>query len=116
MNGDVLNFGVLERNKLDNRTVKRSCLKFRRCAAFHVGDLRVFVGDDERALELAEVFRVDSEVGLQGLLEFYAFRHVDKAAAGEGGAVKRGEFVIRGWDDLTEVGLEDLGILGEAFA
>ena len=38
---------------------------FGRGAALHIGDLGALVGDDQRSLELAEILRVDPEIGLQ---------------------------------------------------
>ena len=67
-------------------------------------DLSTFVGDDEGALELAEVFRVDTEIGLERLLELHSFGHVDEAAAGECRAVEGGELVVAGRDNLSEIG------------
>ena len=83
---------------------------FGRGAAFHVGDLGTFVGDDQGALKLAEVFRVDAEVGLQWLLELHALGHVDEAAAGESRAIQGGKLVVGCRDDLAEVGAEDFRI------
>ncbi len=50
---------------------------------FHVGDLRPFIGDDEGALELAEVLGVDAEIGLERVFHLHARRHIDEAAAAE---------------------------------
>ena len=71
-------FAPLQRDEFDHGAVQRRGLELRRGAAFHVHDLGAFVGDDERALELAEVLRVDAEVGLQRLLHLHALRHVDE--------------------------------------
>ena len=83
LHGDVLDLRALQRDEFDHRAVQRGGLELRRGAAFHVHHLRAFVGDDERALELAEVLRVDAEVGLQRMLHFHARRHVDERAAAE---------------------------------
>ena len=114
LHGDVLDLGVLQCDQLDHCAVERSGFELRRSAAFHVGDLGVFVGDNERALELSEVFCVDPEVSLQGLLELHALGHVDEAAARESGAIQRREFVVGGRDHFAEVGAEDLRVFGEA--
>ena len=114
LHGDVLDLGVLQCDQLDHCAVERSGFELRRSAAFHVGDLGVFVGDNERALELSEVFCVDPEVSLQGLLELHALGHVDEAAARESGAIQRREFVVGSRDDFAEVGAEDLRVFGEA--
>ena len=87
LHGDVLDLRALQRDQLDHRAVQRGGLELRRGAAFHVGHFAAFVGDDERALELAEVFGVDAEIGLQRMLHLHAGRHVDERAAAEDGAL-----------------------------
>ena len=84
-------------------------------AAFHVGDFRAFVGDDERALELTEVLGVDAEVGLQGLGHLHALGDVDERAAGEDRGVEGREFVVADGDDLAEPLAEDLRVVAQAF-
>ena len=114
LDGDVLDLGALQGDEFDHGAVQRRRLEFRRRAAFHVHHLAAFIGDDERALELAEVFRVDSEIGLKRVLHLHARRHVDKRAAGEDGAVQRAELVVTGRDDLAKPLSEDLGMLVKA--
>ena len=111
LDGDVLDFRALERDQFDHRAVQRRRLELRRGAAFHVHDLRALVGDDERALELAEVFRVDAEIGLKRVLHLHTRRDIDKAAAAEHGRVERAEFVVARRDDLAEPLAENLRVL-----
>ena len=99
---DVLNFRALHRDQLDHRAVQRGGIKFRRGAAFHVGQFRAFIGDDEGALELTEILGVDPEIGLERVLHFHARRHVDERSAAENGAVERAEFVVAGRDHFAE--------------
>src|SRR6478735_1423170 len=115
LDGDVLDLRALERDEFDHGAVQRRGGELRGGAALHVNDLGTFVGDDERALELPEVFRVDAEVGLQRLRHLHARGHVDERSAGEHRAVERGELVVAGRDDLAEEFLEDLRVLAEAF-
>jgi hypothetical protein len=75
---DVLDFGALHGDEFDYRAVQSGGLKLRRRAAFHVHHFRAFIGDDERALELAELLAVDAEIGLERMLHFHAGRHVDE--------------------------------------
>ena len=93
---DVLKFRAFHRDQLDHRAVQRGGVKLRRGAAFHVGQLRAFIDDDERALELPEILGVDPEIGLERMLHFHARRHVDERATAENGAVERAEFVVAG--------------------
>ena len=62
LDGDVLDFCAGHGDKFDDGAVQGRSLKLWRCATFHIHDLAAFVGDDERALELAKVLRVYAEV------------------------------------------------------
>ena len=86
-------------------------VEFRRRATFHVSHLGAFVGDDEGALELAEIFRVDPEVGLERMFHFHAGRHVDEGAAAEDGAVERAKFVVANRNNLAEPFPENFGMI-----
>src|SRR5204862_8110389 len=89
LDGDVLDLRAFEGDEFDHRTVQGRRRELRRRATLHVDNLRTFVGDDEGALELAEVFRVDPEVGLKRLRDLYAGRNVNERPAGKHGAVQR---------------------------
>lgn len=71
------------------------------------------VGDDQRALELAHVLRVDAEVGLQRDLDVDVLGHVDERAARPDRRVERGELVVARGDHRAEVLLEELGVLAQ---
>src|SRR5262249_57705815 len=58
----VLDRRVVERDQLDDRRVQLILVAHRRRARFAVADVGAFLGDDERALELARFLRVDPEV------------------------------------------------------
>ena len=115
LDGDVLDLGTFERDEFHHGRVQGGGFEFRRGAAFHIHHFRAFIGDDEGAFELAEVFRVDAEVCLQRLFQLHALRDVDERAAGEHGAVERGKLVVRGGDDLAEPRAEDFLVFLEAF-
>ena len=108
-------FAPFMRDQFDHRAVQGGGVELRRGAAFHVGQLRAFVGDDERALKLAEILGVDAEVGLQRVLHLHSGRDVDERAAAEHGAVQRAEFVVAGRDDLAEPLPENLRMILQAF-
>jgi len=113
LDGDVLDLGVLHRDEFDDGAVERGGGELGGGAAFHVGELGAFIDDDEGALELAEVFGVDAEVSLERVRDFDAGRHVDEGAAGEHGAVERGEFVVGRRDDFAEPLAEQVGVFAQ---
>ena len=113
LDGDVLDLGPLHGDQLHDCAVERGGLELRRRATLHVHDLCPLVRDDQGALELTEVLRVDAEVGLKRVLHLHSRRDVDKAAAAEDGGIQRGELVVAARDDLAEPLLEDLRVLLE---
>ena len=113
LDGDVLDLRAFQGDQLDDCGVQRRCLEFRRGAAFHIHYLGAFVGDDEGALELAEGFRIDAEIGLQRLLELYALGDVDEGAAGKHRAVEGGILIVAGGNDFPEPRAEDFLMLFE---
>ena len=115
LHSDVLDFGAFHGDEFDDGGVEGGGFEFGCGATFHVHDFGAFIGDDEGALELAELLGVDAEVGLQRVADFDAFGDVDEGAAGEDGAVEGAEFVVGGGDDFAEPGAEDLGVFVEAF-
>ena len=115
LHGDVLDLRAFHGDEFDDGAVQCGGLKLRRGAAFHVHHFRAFIGDDERALELAELLAVDAEVGLERMLHLHAGRHINERAATEDSAVERREFVVASGNDLAEPLLEDLGMFVEAF-
>ena len=74
-------------------------------------DRGALVHDDERALELPHVLRVDPEVGLKRKIHLHALGHVDEGPAAPHRAVQRGELVVRGRNDRAEVLPEELRVL-----
>ena len=82
-------------------------------AAFDVMDGCAFVDDDEGAFELAHVFGVDAEVGLEWHVDVDAGWDINEGAAGPNGGVEGGEFVVGGGDDAAEVFFEIFGVFLE---
>jgi hypothetical protein len=115
----VLDRGVadaraLQRHELDDGAVERVAGVRRGGAALDVVHGRSLVRDDERALELAHVLRVDPEVGLEGDLHVRALRHVDERPSRPHGAVQRRELVVLGRDDGAEPLAHQLRLLLQA--
>src|SRR5207237_4495456 len=93
---------TFERDQLDHGAVQRCGLEFRRGATFHVSHLAAFIGDDKRALELAEALGVDPEIRLERMLHFHTRRDVNERAAAEQSGIKGAKFVVNYWVDFAE--------------
>ena len=78
--------------------------------------MRAFVGDDERALELAGVGGVDAEIRRKLHRATHALRDVAERAVGEDGGVQRGEKVVRVRHDHAEIFLHEVGMFLHGFA
>src|SRR5205085_6235055 len=97
------------------RAVQSGGVKLWRGAAFHVGQLRPFVANDESALELAEVLGVDPEISLERMFYFHARRHVNKRPAAEHRGVQGAKFVVAGRNHFAEPLPENLGMVLQTF-
>src|SRR5207248_10948558 len=71
-------------------------------------------GNDERALELAEVFGVDAEISLERMFHFDAGRDVNEGTATEHGGIQRAELVVTDRDDFAEPFPEDFWMVLQA--
>ena len=83
------------------------------CAALdimHVGARR---GNDQGALELTHVLRIDAEVRLQRNFYPYALRDVDEATTTPYSAVQRSELVVRWRNDRAKVLLHEVRVLAQ---
>ena len=106
----VAGAAALLHDDLDDRAVQRVGRVGWRRAAFDVVHVGAFVHDDQCALELAHVLRVDAEVGLQRHVHVHARRHVDERTTRPDGAVQGRELVVRRRDDRAKVLLDDVGM------
>ena len=113
LDGRVAAASVLLDDDLDHRGVERIGRVDGGRAALDVVHERALVADDQRALELTHVLRVDAEVGLQRDLHAHALRHVDERPTRPDRAVQSRELVVRGRDDRAEVLLEELGVIAQ---
>ena len=113
LDGGVADAGALLDDDFHDGGVQRVRGVDRRGAALDVVDVGVLVRDDQRALELAHVFRVDAEVGLQRNVHVDALGDVHEGSAGPHGRVQRGKLVVAHGNDGAEVLLEDLRVLAQ---
>ena len=58
----VLDLGTILGDQLDDRCMQLVLVALRRRASFEVGHMGIIFGNDQRALELARVHRVDTEI------------------------------------------------------
>ena len=84
-------------------------------AAFQVGHVAPVLTDDERALKLPGVARVDAEIGRELHGAAHALGDVDKRAVGEHGRVEGGEIIVGVGHDRTEVFAHQLGVFAHGF-
>ncbi|MNE67364.1 hypothetical protein D3C80_1629660 [compost metagenome] len=87
----------------------------RRRATLEIGYVGAFLTDDQRALELAGIFLVDTEIGGQLHRAANTLRHEDERTVGEDRSIQRRVVVIRRRHDRTEILLDKLGMLADGF-
>jgi hypothetical protein len=106
----IFDLGIVERDQFDHGGVELVFVAHRRGAAFEIADIAALVGHDQRAFELAGIFRVDAEIGGQLHRAAHAFGDVDEGAVGKDRAVERGEIIVVHRHDLAEPFLHQIGI------
>ena len=73
--------------------------------------VRSLIGNNQRALELAHIRRIDTEVCLQRNIDMHTLRYVDERSARPCGGVQCREFVVVARNALAEILLDDFRIL-----
>ncbi len=73
-----------------------------------------FVDNDQRPLELAHVFRIDAEIGLQRKINVHARRNVNERAPRPDGRVEGRELVVTRGNDRGKILPEQVGIIFES--
>ena len=113
LNRGILDLGIFERDQFHHRRVKLRGVALRRGAAFQIGHVSAFVGDDQRPLELAGVLGVDAEIGRQLHRAAHARRHIDEGSVREHGAVERRVVVVGNRHHAGEVLLHQFGVFAD---
>ena len=85
----IFDLGILQRHQFDDGGMELVLVAHRRRATFEIGDVAALVGDDQRALELPGVLRVDAEVGRQFHRAVNAGRDVDERPVGKDRRIQR---------------------------
>src|SRR5512132_3631897 len=111
LHGRVSDLGTLEGHELDHGGVELVLVAHRRRAALQIADVGTFVGDDERALELAGLLGVDAEIGRQLHRAAHARRHVHERAIAEHRRVEGREEIVAVGNDAAEVLANEVGVL-----
>src|SRR6185437_281060 len=114
LDGGVAHARILVDDDLHDGAMQAVRRVGRRCKALDIMYVAVFVGDDERPLELPHIAGVDAEIRLKRNLDADALRDVDEAAAAPDGAIERGELVVVRWDHRRKVLAEEVFVLAEA--
>ena len=103
--------GVVERHQLHHGGVKLVRVPDGRRAALQVAHVGALLRDDQGALELAGVRRVDPEVGGELHRAADALGDVAERAVAEDGGVQRGEEVVGVRDHRAQVLLDQLRVV-----
>ena len=74
-------------------------------------DRGAFLHDDESALKLAEICRVQAEVGLQRQIHFYILGYIHKGSTRPHGTIQCGKLVIFDWNNCSKIFTEQIRIL-----
>ena len=82
-------------------------------AAFKIGHVSALVGHDQRALELAGIFRIHAEIGAELHGATNALRDIDEGPVRKDGAVQRCEEIVRLRYDRAEIFLHQVRVLAE---
>ena len=111
LHGGVAHAGMRLDENLHHTGMQRIGRVDRCGAAFHIMHVRSLVGNDQRALELTHIRRIDTEVCLQRNIDMHTLRHVDERSARPCGGVQCREFVVVARNALAEILLDDFRIL-----
>ena len=116
LHGRVFDLRVLVRDQLDDRRVQLVLVALRRGAAFEIADIGALVGDQQCALELAAVARIDAEIGRELHRAAHAGRDVGERAVAEHGRIERREEIVVLRHHRAEIAADQLGVLAHRLA
>ena len=111
LNGRIFDLGVFLDHDFHHGGVQLGRVALRGGTALKVGHIRALIRDDQRALKLAGVFRVDAEIGGQFHRATHPRRDVDERAVREHSRVQRGIEVVRLGHDAAQIFLDQFGVL-----
>src|SRR5690606_25290836 len=111
LDGGIFDVGIVQRDELDDRRVELVLVPHRSCAALEVAHVGTFLRNDERALELACVHRIDAEVGRQFHGATYTLGDEHEGSVCEHSRVQCSEIVVTCRYDRTEILAHDFRML-----
>ena len=111
LHGRVLDEGIVERHQFHDRGVQLVLIAHRRRAAFQIADVGIRVRDDQRALELPGIGRIDAEIGGQLHRATHALGNVDEGAVGEHRRIQRRVEIVRDRHHAAQILLDELRVL-----
>ena len=110
LNGGIPQLGVLAHKQLHAAGVQVGHIVLGGRAALDEMQRSTLVHNNQRVLKLASAGGVQAEIGLQGNLHMHMRRNIHKRTARPYRAVQGGKFVIRGGNQVHEMGTDHLGI------
>src|SRR5687768_2062113 len=111
----VFDIGIIECNQFDHRGVQLISIKSRCRAPFEIRHGRSFLGNDQSALELSGLLRIDAEVGRQIHRALDTFRDKAEGAVRKHGRVKRRIIVVTHGHYRAEILLHQFGVSMHSF-
>ena len=115
LDGGVSHASVLLDKDFDHARVEAIGGVGRRRASLNIMNLRTFIGDNNAALELADIGNIQAEVSLQRQFHFDTLGDVNKRATRPDRTVQGGKFVIFDGDGLAKIFTEQIGVLAQTF-
>jgi hypothetical protein len=104
---------MVQRHEFDDGCVQLVLVALGRGTAFEVTHIGALLGNDQRALELARLARIDAEIGRELHRAAHALGHVDEGAVGEHRRVQRGKEIVGHRNDRAEIFLHQIGIVAD---
>lgn len=99
----VFHLGVFLHHNLDNGGMKLVFVAHRSGATFEIRDVTTVVADNEGALKLSRVSRVDAEIGGEFHRTANTARNINEGTVGEDGTVERSEIIVAIGNDRAKV-------------
>ena len=107
----VFHLGIVLHDNLHDCGVELVLIAHRGGAALKIRHVGIVFGDDERALELSRVPRIDTEIGAQLHRAAHSLGDVYKRPVAEHGTVEGGIEVVAVWHHASQVFPHQVGVL-----